>query len=136
MDILMLIGRIVFAYIFVEAGLNHLARNKPYIEYATAQKVPNPRASTYLSGLVLLLCGLSIILGVYVDVGALAIAVLLLVMGFKMHNYWTSANTTDKGAFWKNVSMAGAALFMFATVANDGDFGPVLRDNLLQLWSK
>ncbi|MFM8907558.1 MAG: DoxX family protein [Actinomycetota bacterium] len=42
--------------------------------------MPNPRAFTYLSGLVLLLCGLSIILGVSVDVGALAIAVLLLVM--------------------------------------------------------
>jgi uncharacterized membrane protein YphA (DoxX/SURF4 family) len=59
MDIVMIIGRILFSYVFIAAGLNHLAKAKPYIEFAQTQKVKFPRASTYLSGLVLLLGGLS-----------------------------------------------------------------------------
>ena len=31
--------------------------------------------------------------------------------------------------------MAGAAFFFFALVANGGDFGPVLSDDLLSLFS-
>jgi uncharacterized membrane protein YphA (DoxX/SURF4 family) len=93
------------------------------------------RASTYLSGLVLLLGGLSIVLGVYADVGALVLVVVLLVMAVKMHNFWSKTDEHAQGAFWKNVSMAGAAFFFFALVANGGDFGPVLNDDLLSLFS-
>ena len=34
MDIVMIIGRILFAYVFVAAWLNHLAKSKPYIAFA------------------------------------------------------------------------------------------------------
>ena len=135
MDIVMIIGRILFSYVFIAAGLNHLAKAKPYIEFAQTQKVKFPRASTYLSGLVLLLGGLSIVLGVYADVGALVLVVVLLVMAVKMHNFWSKTDEHAQGAFCKNVSMAGAALFFFALVANGGDFGPVLSDDLLSLFS-
>jgi uncharacterized membrane protein YphA (DoxX/SURF4 family) len=93
-----------------------------------------------LSGLLLLLGGLSVVLGVYADLGALLLAVLLLAMALKMHDFWTQsdpqAKQTETIAFFKNVSMAGAALFLFALVANGGDFGPVVSDDLLSLWAK
>ena len=85
--------------------------------------------------LLLLLGGLSIILGVYADVGALVLVAVLLVMAVKMHNFWSKTDEHAQGAFWKNVSMAGAAFFFFALVANGGDFGPVLSDDLLSLFS-
>lgn len=135
MDIVMVIGRILFAYIFVNAGYNHFVQAKVYVELAETQKVKFPRALTYLSGLVLLLGGLSIILGVYADVGALVLVAVLLIMAVKMHNYWSKTDEHAEGAFWKNVSMAGAALFFFALVANGGEFGPVVNDGLLSLFS-
>jgi hypothetical protein len=61
-------------------------------------------------------------------------------MALKMHDFWTQsdpqAKQTETIAFFKNVSMAGAGLFLFALVANGGDFGPVVSDDLLSLWAK
>jgi uncharacterized membrane protein YphA (DoxX/SURF4 family) len=80
-----------------------------------------------------------VVLGIYADLGALVLAVLLLAMALKMHDFWAhtdpQAKQTETIAFFKNVSMAGAALFLFALVANGGDFGPVVSDDLLSLWN-
>ena len=46
------------------------------------------------------------------------------------------AKQGETASFFKNVSMAGAALFLFALVANGGDFGPVVSDDLLSLCAK
>ena len=140
MDIIMIIGRVLFALMFVTGGLNHFTKAQAMTGYAQFKKVPAAKASVLLSGLVLLLGGLSVILGVYADLGALALAVALLAMALKMHDFWAQsdpqAKQTETIAFFKNVSMAGAALFIFALVANGGDFGPVLSDDLLSLWAK
>jgi uncharacterized membrane protein YphA (DoxX/SURF4 family) len=140
MDIVMIIGRVLFALIFLASGLNHFTKTQAMTGYAQFKKVPAAKASVLLSGLLLLLGGLSVVLGVYADLGALVLAVLLLAMALKMHDFWTQsdpqAKQTETIAFFKNVSMAGAALFLFALVANGGDFGPVVSDDLLSLWAK
>ena len=139
MDIVMIIGRVLFALIFLASGLNHFTKTQAMTGYAQFKKVPAAKASVLLSGLLLLLGGLSVVLGVYADLGALVLAVLLLAMAVKMHDFWThsdpQAKQTETIAFFKNVSMAGAALFLFALVANSGDFGPVVSDDLLSLWA-
>ena len=140
MDIIMIIGRVLFALIFVSSGINHFTKTQPMTGYAQFKKVPAAKASVLLSGLLLLLGGLSVVLGIYADLGALVLAVLLLAMALKMHDFWAQtdpqAKQTETIAFFKNVSMAGAALFLFALVANGGDFGPVVSDDLLSLWAK
>jgi uncharacterized membrane protein YphA (DoxX/SURF4 family) len=140
MDIVMIIGRVLFALIFVSSGINHFTKIQAMTGYAQFKKVPAAKASVLLSGLLLLLGGVSVVLGVYADLGALVLAVLLLAMALKMHDFWTQsdpqAKQTETIAFFKNVSMAGAALFLFALVANGGDFGPVVSDDLLSLWAK
>lgn len=141
MDIIMIIGRVLFALMFVTGGINHFTKAQAMTGYAQFKKVPAAKASVLLSGLLLLLGGLSVVLGVYADLGALALAVVLLAMAVKMHDFWTQtdpqAKQTETIAFFKNVSMAGAALFMFALVANGGDhFGPVVSSDLLSLWAK
>ena len=140
MDIVMIIGRVLFALIFVSSGINHFTKTQAMTGYTQFKKVPAAKASVLLSGLLLLLGGLSVVLGVYSDLGALVLAVLLLAMALKMHDFWTQsdpqAKQTETIAFFKNVSMAGAGLFLFALVANGGDFGPVVSDDLLSLWAK
>jgi uncharacterized membrane protein YphA (DoxX/SURF4 family) len=90
-----------------------------------------------MSGLLLLASGLSIILGVYADLGALVVTILLIVMALKMHDFWSQTDAQAKQnetiAFFKNISMAGGALIMFAVAATEGsDYGWTLTDSLWQ----
>ena len=129
MDIVFLIGRILFALMFVSAGVNHLRHADAMTGYAQFKKVPAPKLSVQLSGLLMLLGGLSVITGIYIDLGAIVLAVLLVVMAIKMHDFWTVTDPQAKQAeligFSKNISMAGGALFIFALTATKGaEFGP------------
>ena len=84
----------------------------------------------------MLLGGLSIILGVYADLGALVLAILLVAMALKMHDFRNAqgeAKQPEMIGFMKNISMAGGALFLFAVAATaDSNIGPALGSSL---WS-
>ena len=129
MDIVYVVSRVLFAFMLVTGGLRHFQNLEPMTGYAQSKKVPMAKASVALSGLALLAGGLSIILGVWADLGSLVAAAVLLAMAVFMHNFWTAtdpmAKQADQIGFFKNVSMAGGALFMFAA-AYDGNFGPEL----------
>ena len=138
MNTVLLIGRILFALVFVSSGLSHLAKVEAMAGYAKFKKVPAAKLSVMVSGALLALGGLSIILGVYADLGALIIAILLIVMALKMHDFWTQtdsqAKQTETISFFKNISMAGGALIMFAIAATEGsDYGWTLTNSLWQL---
>ena len=138
MNTVLLIGRILFALVFVSSGLSHLAKVEEMAGYAKFKKVPAAKLSVLVSGALLALGGLSIVLGVYADLGALVIAILLIVMALKMHNFWTQtdaqAKQTETISFFKNISMAGGALIIFAIAATKGsDYGWTLTDSLWQL---
>ena len=138
MNTVLLIGRILFALVFVSSGLSHLAKVEAMAGYAKFKKVPAAKLSVLVSGALLALGGLSIVLGVYTDLGALVIAILLIVMALKMHDFWTQtdaqAKQTETISFFKNISMAGGALIIFAIAATEGsDYGWTLTDSLWQL---
>lgn len=136
MNAVMLVGRILFAFMFVMSGFNHLAKAEAMAGYAAYKKVPAPKLANLLSGVIMLLGGLSIILGVYADLGALLLAILLVAMAVKMHDFWNAqgeAKQPEMIGFLKNISMAGGALFLFAYAATkDSNIGPVLGKSL---WS-
>ena len=136
MDAVLLVGRILFAFMFLMSGFNHLAKAEAMAGYAAYKKVPAPKLANLLSGVLMLLGGLSIILGVYADLGALVLAILLVVMAVKMHDFWNAqgeAKQPEMIGFLKNVSMAGGALFLFAIAAmQDSNIGPALGSSL---WS-
>lgn len=134
MDIVLLIARVLFAFMFLGSGINHLKQADAMTGYAQFKKVPMPKLSVQLSGVVMLLGGLSVILGVWTDIGALALAILLVLMAVKMHDYWNAdeaSKQTEMIGFMKNISMAGGAVFMFALMAIDGaPYGPAITESL------
>ena len=134
MEVVMLIGRILFAFMVVSGGLNHLTKAEAMAGYAAYKKVPSPKLANFVSGVLLLAGGISIILGVYADLGAVVIAALLVLMALKMHDFWAQtdaqAKQTETIAFWKNVSMAGGALFIFASSASGQEIGWTLTKSL------
>jgi uncharacterized membrane protein YphA (DoxX/SURF4 family) len=138
MDAVLVIGRVLFALIFVASGINHITKAEHMTGYAQFKKIPAAKASVLLSGVLFLLAAASLILGVYADLGALVLAVLLVIMAVMFHNFWTQTDPQQKQmeqiAFFKNISMAGGALVMFAALAASDEgariIGPMLTDGL------
>jgi uncharacterized membrane protein YphA (DoxX/SURF4 family) len=135
MEVVMLIGRILFALMVVMGGLNHLTKAEAMAGYATFKKVPAAKLSVLVSGILLLAGGLSVALGVYADLGGLVVAVLLAIMALKMHDFWAQsdaqAKQTETIAFWKNISMAGGALFIYASTASGNEIGWTLIEGTI-----
>lgn len=135
METTMFIGRILFSIMFILGGVNHFAQAEGMTGYAQHKGVPAAKIAIPASGAVLILGGLSIILGIYADLGALAVSVLLIVMAVMMHDFWkqtdAQAKQTETISFLKNISMAGGGLFMYAVMATAGSqYGPAITDSL------
>jgi uncharacterized membrane protein YphA (DoxX/SURF4 family) len=86
---------------------------------------------------MLIIGGLYIALGVYADLGAILIALFLVLSAFKMHDFWTIQDAQAKQGetinFFKNLSLAGAALIIFVMVGTGVDFGPSITDGFFNL---
>jgi len=128
MNTVLIIGRVLFALIFLASGVNHLTKLEAMTGYAQYKKVPAAKLAVVVSGLMILVGGLYIVFGVYADLGALLIAIFLIPTAFLMHAFWKETDATAKQneqiAFMKDISMAGAALIIFAIVGSGADFGP------------
>ncbi len=128
MDAVLIIGRILFALIFISSGIMHLTKLEAMAGYAKFKKVPAAKLTVVLTGLMILIGGLYIALGIYADLGALLIAIFLIPTAFIMHAFWkesdASAKQTESIGFFKDLSLAGAALILFVLIAKGVDFGP------------
>ncbi len=134
MDVVLIIGRLLFAALFIASGISHFAKLEAMTGYAQYKKLPLAKLNVILSGLIFLGGGIYIALGFWVDLGALLIGLTLVAAAFIFHQFWkeTDANTKmqENLAFNKDLALAGAALILFALIysgALSGDeFGPHL----------
>jgi putative oxidoreductase len=108
------LGRFLFALIFLMAGANHF--NKQTIGYAASQGVPLASVAVPLSGVVAIVGGLSILLGYRAKLGAWLIVLFLIPVSLMMHRFWTVTDPMmaqiQMILFMKNVSMLGGALLI------------------------
>lgn len=137
MDVVLVIGRVLFALIFINSGIAHLTKLEAMTGYAKYKKVPAAKLSVIVSGLMILLGGLYIALGVYADLGGLLIALFLIPAALLMHAFWKESDATAKQnesiAFFKDLALAGAALIIFALVSTGTDFGPSITSAFFSL---
>ena len=137
MDVVLVIGRVLFALIFINSGIAHLTKLEAMAGYAKYKKIPAAKESVIVSGVTILVGGLYIALGIYADLGALLIAAFLIPTSFLMHAFWKETDATAKQnetiAFFKNFSMAGAAIIIFALVATGTEFGPSITSAFFSL---
>jgi putative oxidoreductase len=137
MDIVLIIGRVLFALLFISSGVSHLTKLEAMTGYAQYKKVPAAKFGVVLSGLMILLGGLYIAFGVYADLGALLIALFLIPTSFLTHAFWKETDATAKQnesiSFFKNLALAGAALIIFALIATGTDFGPSITGAFFSL---
>ncbi|WP_407559953.1 DoxX family protein [Streptomyces sp. 184] len=125
MDVLVLIGRILFVPLFLSSAVGHLTQTKQMGQYAAAKGVPAAEPATAASGVLMLVGGLSVLLGVWADLGALLLLVFLVPTALLMHTFWKEEDPQSKQMemiqFSKDISLAGAALMLFAFFSYVGD---------------
>ncbi|MDB1086605.1 DoxX family protein [Streptomyces sp. ACA25] len=138
MDILVLIGRILFSVIFLSSAVGHFTQTKQMAGYARSRGVPSPELATVASGVLLAVGGLMVLLGIWPDLGALLLVLFLLPSAVLMHAFWKESDAGSRQAemlhFNKDISLAGAALALFALFAYAGsDLGLTLTGPLFSM---
>lgn len=119
--IVLLAGRLLFGGVIAVMGLNHFLRTETMAGYAGHKGVPAPTLSVLASGAVLVLGGVSIAVGVFPLIGALAVATFLIASAVRMHDFWAvpeDQQQDEMTQFLKNAVMAGGAL-VIAVVAGE-----------------
>jgi uncharacterized membrane protein YphA (DoxX/SURF4 family) len=122
MKVLVLIAQVVLGAYFLFNAYNHLIKNRAgIIGYAQARKVPSPGPLVFITGLMLLGAGVSLLLGYRVVIGAWLAIIFLLLAAVLVHHYWTDEGMQQVGEmvnFTKNLALA-AALLLATLVSKD-----------------
>jgi uncharacterized membrane protein YphA (DoxX/SURF4 family) len=88
-------------------------------------RVPAPVLLVPLSGVMAVAGGLSLVLGVWPDAGALLLALFVFPVAVGMHAFWriedSMARMGDQVHFMKDFALGGAALALFAFFQQFGD---------------
>jgi putative oxidoreductase len=118
MDVVELIGRLVFAALFVRAGIHHFAHRESMVAYARSSGAPSPDVMVPVTGAMIFVGGVLVALGIWADLGALLILAFLVPTAYFMHRYWAidepQMRAVQDAQFWKNMALAGAAVALFA----------------------
>ncbi len=116
MQIVYVLGKILLGGFFVWNGIEHFTNIKNLTGYAKHKKLPMAREMVYLSGIMLLLGGFSIIFSRFVDIGILVLIIFMLGTTFMMHRFWELSDPMekmhDKISFMKNLAITGALLML------------------------
>ncbi|SPQ02031.1 DoxX family protein [Candidatus Sulfobium mesophilum] len=114
MKYLVLLGRILYTVIFLQAAPGHFTAKT--IAFAAGKGVPMAQLAVPLSGVIAFVGGLSVLLGYKAKLGAWLIVLFLVPVTIMIHNFWAIADPAQAQIqyinFMKNLSMLGAALLI------------------------
>lgn len=134
MEWVVLVGRLLFAGLFLGSGAGHLTQSQMMAGYAQSKGVPWARASVLGSGVLIVVGALMVLLGVWADLGALLLVVFLVPTAVMMHGFWKVADPQSKQMeqtqFLKDLALGGAALMLFVFFATTPDLGLTITDPL------
>ena len=137
MDVVLLIGRILFVAVFIISGATiHLLKWRDGVAYARAKNVPAPELLVPASGLMAIAGGLLVALGLWADLGALLLAAFIFPVAVGMHAFWKVDDPMERvgeqAHFMKDIALGGGALALFALFQQfGGDIGLTLGPTAL-----
>jgi uncharacterized membrane protein YphA (DoxX/SURF4 family) len=118
---LFILGRILLGGYFIISGYRHFAHLESNTQYAQSKGVPMAKVSVVITGIMMLLGGLGILLGIYVQCAVLLLILFLLGTLVKMHRYWKATDPMARMGehinFYKNLALIGALLMLLAIPA-------------------
>lgn len=138
MDVLLLIARLVFGSVFAVSAVGHLTQTDAMAGYAQSKGLPNARIMVLIGGVALVLGVVSLVLGIWPDLGALALILFLVPTAFTIHPFWKESDAQSKQMeqvqFLKDLALAGGALAFFVIFASLGDaIGLTITDLVFSL---
>jgi len=119
-DAAALVARILLVAIFLTSGFGKLTGFEGTVGYIALKHVFMPQVAAVVAILAELGGGILLLIGFKARWAGLALAIFTLAAGFLFHDYWNADAAAKMGQqinFWKNISMAGGLLMVFA-------FGP------------
>ena len=116
-DEVFLLGRILFSIVLLDNAYNHLANTEGSAGYAQFKGVPNAKFMVQLTGVLMALGGAAIILGIWMDLAGLCVALLVIIFAVKMHDFWTVTDDpqrkgSERAHFTKNIAIAGGGFIL------------------------
>jgi putative oxidoreductase len=113
-NIAFLIGRVIVGGFFLMNSFNHFAQLNMMTGYAKSKGIPAPALAVGGSGVLLLVGGLSLLLGYHPTIGVGLLVIFLLGASFGIHNFWTIQDQQAKQGeminFLKNMAILGLLL--------------------------
>jgi putative oxidoreductase len=120
------VGTTLFAIIFIMSGIGHLTKADAMAGYAAHKGVPSAKLAVQISGIVILVGGLSVLTHISMQLGSLLLAGFCLAAAFQMHAFWKEtdpmAKINEQTAFLKDLALAGGALAIYAAATIGGVF--------------
>jgi uncharacterized membrane protein YphA (DoxX/SURF4 family) len=111
-----LVGRILFAMIFINSGISHLTKTNAMVGYAQSKGAPLPKVTVPLTGIMILVGAVLVVLGWHRFIGAGLLFLFLASTAFIMHGFWKvtdpMARAGERAHFLKDLALAGAALLV------------------------
>tara|TARA_B100000214_G_scaffold262948_1_gene194406 strand:- start:4348 stop:4737 length:390 start_codon:yes stop_codon:yes gene_type:complete len=112
-----LTGRVLIGLYFLIPGIFKILSFSEYIEIVTINDVPFPALSLILVILCQLIFGSSIILGRFLRVGSIVLAVNVLLFNFYIHDFWNINDVINKNHeiqnFIKNTAIIAGLLVLY-----------------------
>lgn len=122
MEILFIVGRVLFGGFFVLMAFNHFTKSGALAGYAASKGVPLPMLAVFGTGILLFIGGVGMLAGIYVEYAAVALVLFLVPVSLKIHNFWAIQDPMQKMIekinFQKNIALAGAALMILYLWSN------------------
>jgi len=113
-----LVGRILVGCYYLQGAYHHFANMAQLSRAAAAHGVPAPEVSVIVAGLLLLIAGVSFLLGVFPRLGVAAIVLFLVPVTLIMHAFWSDHDPMQRQSdiinFTKNVGLLGSSLMFLA----------------------
>ena len=119
-DTAALVGRILLALMFITSGWGKITGFDGTVGYIASKGLPLPQVGAVIAILCELGGGILLAVGFKARWAGLVLAIFTLAAGILFHDFWNADAAAKMGQtinFWKNVSIAGGMLMVFA-------FGP------------
>ncbi len=114
-----LTGRVLIGLYFLIPGIFKILSFSEYIEIVTINNVPFPALSLILVILCQLIFGSSIVLGRFLKVGSIVLALNVVLFNFYIHDFWNINEIINKNHeiqnFIKNTAIIAGLLVLYKT---------------------
>lgn len=120
MEIVGIIGKILFAALFLDAARSHFQFKDANVAYTRMKGLPFAEFLVVISGVVLFIAPILYVIGIAEMAALVSIAVFLSLTCILFHNYWVvadmNAKQQERMSFYKNLALLGATLALIASL--------------------